>query len=180
MAKLSICPHGHQWKQTANFDTQKGVQQLCPRCGAWAAKELMAWSNSKVALETRSSPAVGDTETDLAELKNLTDYELMNELGRGGMGVVYRAYDRRRDHVVALKTLQRADAASLHRFKQEFRSLANVAHANLVTLYELVSDGRAAYHRLGTRRPSHQRKDSTSRLPERLSGQDVEFSARLY
>ena len=73
-------------------------------------------------------------------LRNLR-FELRRRLGGGAFGTVYEAYDRDHDTVVALKTLHRVDTPALHRFKKEFRALADIYHPNLVTLYELIADG---------------------------------------
>jgi serine/threonine protein kinase len=64
-------------------------------------------------------------------------YELLRELGSGGVGSVYLAQDRQTGEPVALKKLSRVDAKSVLRFKREFRSLANMQHPNLVRLYDL-------------------------------------------
>ncbi len=67
-------------------------------------------------------------------------YELIRQLGQGGMGIVFEARDLRRGRSVALKLMQEADPAALYRFKREFRALAELNHPHSVVLYELVSD----------------------------------------
>jgi eukaryotic-like serine/threonine-protein kinase len=69
-------------------------------------------------------------------------FRIRRLLGSGGMGIVYEAHDRQTDKVVALKALTRTEASHILRFKNEFRSLADVSHPNLVTLYEFMADGQ--------------------------------------
>ncbi|MFN0247067.1 MAG: serine/threonine-protein kinase PknK [Kofleriaceae bacterium] len=64
-------------------------------------------------------------------------FEVLDVLGEGGMGVVYRALDRDRGVQVAIKTLRDATPEDVLRFKTEFRALRDVRHPNLVELGEL-------------------------------------------
>jgi serine/threonine protein kinase len=73
-------------------------------------------------------------------VQRLGKYEILSEVGRGGMGVVYKARDTLIDRPVALKTISRnvAERADiLARFYQEARSAGSLQHPNIVTIYEL-------------------------------------------
>lgn len=74
-------------------------------------------------------------------------YELKEQIGFGGMGVVYRAFDKERGVDVALKTFRTAKPGQVYRLKKEFRALAALRHPNIVELYELTAedDGQCFY-----------------------------------
>jgi serine/threonine protein kinase len=68
-------------------------------------------------------------------------FEIRKRLGAGSFGVVYEAFDRHRNRLVALKALERVAADTLARFKREFRFLSDIRHPNLASMYELVVVG---------------------------------------
>ncbi|MEZ4405879.1 MAG: protein kinase [Polyangiales bacterium] len=72
-------------------------------------------------------------------------FRVIECLGKGGMGVVYRVRDEEMQRDVALKTLRRVDSDDLYHLKEEFRALAGILHPNLVELHELFVDGASAF-----------------------------------
>ncbi|HVO49893.1 MAG TPA: protein kinase [Thermoanaerobaculia bacterium] len=66
-------------------------------------------------------------------------YEILSELGRGGMGVVHKALDRKLDRFVAVKILPwqlRGDETAMRYFKREAKAIAALKHPNVVALYD--------------------------------------------
>ena len=75
-------------------------------------------------------------------------YEILGELGRGGMGIVYKARDRETGEVLALKILKpeiAADLPTIERFKNELRLAHLITHRNVARLYEFHRYGDVVY-----------------------------------
>ncbi|MCG8461560.1 MAG: serine/threonine protein kinase, partial [Holophagales bacterium] len=73
--------------------------------------------------------------------ETVASYEVVEELGRGGMGIVYRAHDRRLRRDVALKVLHPervSDAKRQRRFVREARTASALAHPGIVTVFDIV------------------------------------------
>jgi eukaryotic-like serine/threonine-protein kinase len=77
-------------------------------------------------------------------LQRISHYRVVEQIGEGGMGVVYRAHDEHLERDVALKVLTAgalADEAARRRFRQEALALAKLNHPNIGTVYEFDRDG---------------------------------------
>jgi predicted Ser/Thr protein kinase len=98
----------------------------------------------------KTPPAPGETPPELpaGSLHALRQrYDILAEVGRGGMGIVYKARDRETGAVVALKVLRpeiAADTAVIERFKSELLLARKITHKNVCRIYELLRFGDAA------------------------------------
>lgn len=75
-------------------------------------------------------------------------YELLEQVGEGGMGVVWRAYDRKLERDVAIKLLHAfvaSEPEQRRRFNREARTLAGLANDHIVRVYDYVDDGEQAF-----------------------------------
>jgi serine/threonine-protein kinase len=82
------------------------------------------------------------------EITRIGKYEIIDVLGRGGMGVVYRGIDKQIGREVAIKTLTQGfmgDANMLARFYEEGRRTGRLNHPNIVTVYDLGDDNGTPY-----------------------------------
>lgn len=92
-------------------------------------------------IPTRSHAPMAPAINKVASGKISERYEVLAEVGRGGMGIVYRARDRETNDLVALKILKPEIAAEprvVERFKQELRLARKVTHKNVCRTHELL------------------------------------------
>ena len=87
-------------------------------------------------------------ETDLVREALAAEYDILEELGRGGMAMVYRARDRQLEREVAIKVLPFSlafDAEFVERFQREARTAAHLEHPNIISIYRVGRSGRVIY-----------------------------------
>jgi WD40 repeat protein len=117
-----------------------------------------------------------------ADQPGISGYEILGELGRGGMGVVYRARQRRPKRVVALKMIRDGGGTrpmGLNRFRAEAEAAARLQHPHIVQIYEVGDrDGRPYYSMEFVEGGSLDKKTAKAPLPARQAAELLEVLAR--
>lgn len=132
MTELRDCPRCHN---LLTVETQAG---LCPNCLMQLALEdpTEKWGDRH---NGSASPGL-TLDSILGHDKIFGDYELLQEIARGGMGVIYRARQLSLNRIVAVKMMRpdlHVSEAELQRFRIEAEAAANLRHPNIVAIYEV-------------------------------------------
>jgi len=120
---------------TQNKDTAK----FCDSCGL----DLTATTPTGVRVD---APDIAEIDMVRQELNE--EYEILEELGRGGMAIVFKAKEKQLDREVAIKVLPFSlafDKEFVERFQREARTSARLEHPNIIPIYRVGKSGRIIY-----------------------------------
>ncbi len=119
----------------------------CPKCDTDNPSDSKFCKECATPLHPQEPSVTKTLETSARKLTRGSDlagrYEIIEELGRGGMGSVYRAYDKQLKDEVALKFIRSeiaSDRKTLDRFSNELRIARRIVHKNVGRMYELMED----------------------------------------
>jgi serine/threonine-protein kinase len=108
----------------------------------WPALESLSHDPSRLEDWLDGNLEAGSTDPLIG--RTISRFEILELIGRGGMGMVYRALDRTLDRIVALKFLPpslSSDAAAKDRFVHEAKAASGLNHPNIATVYEIGETG---------------------------------------
>ncbi|MCC6420796.1 MAG: serine/threonine protein kinase [Gemmataceae bacterium] len=137
------CTCGHSWIAHTPGPPPTDLASICPVCTVTNQRTIEHPSAPDTA-----SPLGGDAGSHLAPGQILEGFEILEEINRGGMGVIYKAKQQGLNRLVALKVITPERVGhpdAMKRFCREVQAAALLSHPNIVTVYHTDLDGPWPY-----------------------------------